>query len=139
MILLDTNVVSEPMRPLPDVRVMAWLDGLDADMVGIPAVVLAELHAGLEVMADGRRKEALRLGIERMANEVCRGLIISFDEAAARLYGRLTAERDRAGRPMGIADCQIAAIALANKAQLATRDGGFADCGIAIINPWMLP
>ena len=87
-------------------------------------------------MPDGRRKEDLRHAIDRLANDLYRGFIIAFDEEAARLYGRLMAQRDRAGRPIGIIDCQIAAIALANNAQLATRDSDLADCGIEIINPW---
>lgn len=136
MILLDTNVVSETMRPVPEPRVLQWLNGLDDETVCIPAVAIAELHYGLEAMPDGRRKEDLRHAIDRLANDLYRGFIIAFDEEAARLYGRLMAQRDRAGRPIGIIDCQIAAIALANNAQLATRDSDLADCGIEIINPW---
>lgn len=139
MIILDTNVVSEAMRPAPNPRVLDWLDDRDPAEIRIPAVVIGELHYGLEKMAEGHRREGLRIALERLANEVWEGSVIPFDEAAARFYGWLMARRDREGRPMGVPDCRIAAIALANDASLATRDGGFEGCGIEIINPWLLP
>lgn len=139
MILLDTNVVSEAMRPAPNQRVLDWLDGLDPAEIRIPAVTIGELHYGLERMAEGQRRDGMRIALERLANEVWEGSVVPFDEQAALHYGWLMARRDREGRPMGVVDCQIAAIALANDASLATRDGGFADCGIEIINPWNLP
>lgn len=138
MIIFDTNVVSELMRPIADPRVLAWVNGLDFWAIRIPAVVMAELHYGLEAMPGGRRKESVRAALDRVANERGGQTIIPFNEDAARAYGRLMADRDRAGRPMGVVDCQIAAIALANNARLATRDVDFAGCGIEIVNPWTL-
>ena len=136
MILLDTNVISETMRAVPDRHVLEWLDSLEEGAVGIPAVVMGELQYGVDLMPDGRRKEGLRLALERLAGELYRGCIIPFDQDAARHYGRLMARRELSGRQMKILDAQIAAIALANGAQLATRDGDFAECGIGLINPW---
>jgi hypothetical protein len=136
MILLDTNVMSELMRPVPDPRVLLWVNSLDFGAIHVPAIVMAELYYGLECMPGGRRKESVRAALDRVANEVGNQAILPFGEDAARAYGRLMAGRDRAGRPMGIVDAQVAAIALANNAQLATRDGDFADCGIEIVNPW---
>jgi toxin FitB len=136
MILLDTSVVLAAMGTAPDPRVLAWLDSHDPEVFGIPAVVLAELHHGLQRAVDSERKHVLLPGFHKLAREVCRGAIIPFDEKAALVFGRLMAERDRARRPMGIAACQIAAIALANSARLATQDGDFADCGIVLIDPW---
>jgi toxin FitB len=137
MILLDTNVVSETMRAVPDQRVLDWLDGLDEGEAGIPSVVLAELYYGLDLMPDGRRKEGIRLALEELANDLYRDRIVPFDDIAARHYGQLMARRELGGRQMRILDAQIAAIALANNASLATRDGDFADCGIEIVNPWL--
>jgi predicted nucleic acid-binding protein len=136
MILLDTNVVSETMRAIPDQRVLHWLDSLDEREAGIPSVVLAELYYGLNLMADGRRKEGIRLALDSLANDLYQGRIVPFDNIAARHYGQLMAGRELSGRQMRILDAQIAAIALANNAQLATRDSDFAHCGIEIINPW---
>ena len=139
MILLDTTVVLEAMRTAPDPRVLGWLDSHDPETFGIPAVVLAELHYGLQLTVEGQRKHVLLPGFFKMANEVCHGAVLPFDEKAARIFGRLMAERDRIARPMCIAACQIAAIALANNARLATQDGNFADCGIVLIDPWAEP
>jgi toxin FitB len=136
MILLDTNVISETMRRTPDRRVLDWLDSLDEGQVGIPSVVLAELYYGVDVMAAGRRQADLREALDHLANELYRDRIISFDDAAAQHYGHLMASRERAGRQLRILDGQIAAIALAHAASLATRDGDFAGSGVEIINPW---
>ena len=138
MILLDTNVISETMRAAPDARVMTWLHRQPPHDLGMPVVVLAELHYGAERLDEGRRKEGYRVALRHVAEVVFSGRVVPFDTEAARLFGVLMASRHRAGRPMGIADGQIAAIALANNARLATRDGDFADCGIEIINPWTL-
>ncbi len=137
MILLDTNVLSETMRAAPEPAVLRWLDAQPGDTLAIPAIALAELHFGVEKLDDGRRKEGYRAALRHMIEEIFRGRVVPFGVEAAIGYGHLMADRRRAGRPMGLADGQIAAIALAHQAQLATRNiADFLHCGIDLINPW---
>ncbi len=137
MIILDTNIVSEGLRPRPDDRFVAWLDAQQASDVYICAPVLAELFFGLERLAEGARKSHLRAAIDRIQNDLFRDRILPFDIGAASQYGRLVAHRERIGRPIQQMDAVIAAISLSNQATLATRNTqDFADLGLVVVNPF---
>jgi toxin FitB len=137
MILLDTNVVSENLRPRPASAVLAWIDAQPAVSLYICTPVLAELRFGVERLEPGRRQTKLQAAIERIENSIFGGRILPFDAAAAAEYGRLVARRERIGRRIELMDALIAAIALTQGADLATRDvGDFANLGIKLINPF---
>lgn len=137
MIVLDTNVASELSKANPDVSVLAWLARQSPPDLYLTAVSEAELGYGLAKLPDGRRRNAVAAGNDRVINEILEGRVLSFDRDAAWHYAEIRAHRERIGRPIGEMDCMIAAIARANGAAVATRDaGGFADCGIQAINPW---
>lgn len=136
MIVLDTSVISEIFRPRPDVRVVAWLESLTAD-VAITAVTLAGL-AAVRRLPDGRRKKDLAARIEA-AVELYRDdrSVLSFDVAAAEQYADILGVRETAGLPISTADAQIAAICRARNATCATRDlTGFAHTGVELVDPW---
>jgi predicted nucleic acid-binding protein len=137
MILLDTNVISELMKPRPEPAVSRWLEGIPRDECWTSSVVVAELLSGIESMPSGRRQRALREAVEGMIAEDFSGRIFSFDLDSARRYGQILSARQRIGRPISQMDAQIAAIAQAHKATLATRNTcDFEDCGIELVNPW---
>jgi toxin FitB len=137
MILLDTNVISETMRDRPDPHVRAWLRGLPRAEVWTSSIVFAELLAGIELMPSGRRQKGLRQAVEEMLVEDFRGQVLTFNLPAARHYAQVMAKRKRIGRPIRELDAQIASVALANGATLATRDvRDFAGCDLDLINPW---
>jgi toxin FitB len=139
MILLDTNVVSEQLRPRPNPTVLGWIDAQPASTVYICAPVLAELRFGAERLEPGRIQTNLRAAIDRIEGSLFRGRILQFDAAAAAEYGRLVAKRERIGRRIELLDALIAAIALTQRADLATRDvSGFTELGIKLINPFEL-
>ena len=122
MIVLDTNVVSNLMRRDPDATVVAWLDGLPAESVWTTAITVFEVRLGLELLAAGRRRKLLEDAFAKALAEDFEGRVLSFDETAALAAGRLAAERQRSGRSVEIRDIQIAGIATARKAILATRN-----------------
>ncbi|TCS98720.1 hypothetical protein EDC36_104144 [Tepidimonas ignava] len=138
MNLLDTNVLSEFMRPQPAEAVVAWLDRLPADQVWISAISVAEIQLGLALIPAGKRQAALALAAQAMFAEDFAGRCLPFDERAALHYAAIVAQRTRAGRPISTEDAQIAAIALAHGLTLATRNvSDFAGIdGLAVINPW---
>jgi toxin FitB len=140
MILVDTNIVSEAMKLQPDRAVTAWMNAQVWDAIYLCTPVLAELRYGIERLARGRRKDLLAAGLDRVENELYHGRILSFDQAAAANYGRLTVSREQQGRRMEQMDALIAAIALTHGAIIATRDvGDFADLGLEVINPFVSP
>ena len=137
MILLDTNILSELMRPTPEVAVEQWLADQPAASVFISAITEAELRYGLALMPPGKRRSALAVEIENMLGEDFSGRILPFDSPAAVAFAEIAAECRRAGRPISQPDAQIAAIARSRGAALATRDvPDFEGCGVEIINPW---
>jgi len=137
MILLDTNVVSENLRPQPSAIVVAWIDAQSANELYLCTPVLAELRFGVERLAPGRRRTNLQAAIDRIENSYFRGRILPLDIAASAAYGRIAATRERMGRRIEQMDALIAAIALAQRAPLATRDiGHFSDLGLDLINPF---
>ena len=137
MIILDTNVVSELLRPEPAAQVEAWLAAQDGAMVFFTSVGEAELRYGLAILPAGRRHAALSKTIEAILEEDFRDRILSFDRAAALAYAAIASGRRAAGRPISQFDCQIAAIARTSEAAVATRNtGDFEGCGITVIDPW---
>ncbi|MEI9804661.1 MAG: type II toxin-antitoxin system VapC family toxin [Pseudolabrys sp.] len=135
--MLDTNVVSELWRPRPDHAVRFWLDTQEPHALFICTPVLAELHFGAERLAKGKRKEILHGLITQVEVSGFKERILPFDMASASTFGRIGAQRERAGRRMEPVDAMIAAIALTNGLKLATRDtSGFADIGLEVVNPF---
>ena len=137
MILIDTNVVSELMRSAPAPAVLEWFARQEAARLFLSAVSEAELRAGAAYLPAGRRREGLTAAIDAMVAEDFNGRILPFDSAAAKSYAVVAAARRAAGQPIAEADCQIAAIALANGAAVATRNvADFLGCGIEVVDPW---
>ncbi len=136
MILLDTNVVSEGLRPRPDPNVSQWLDAQRPADLFLSMPVIAELHYGTELLPAGTRRIHLELTIRRI-EEAFADRTLPFDRAAAHEYGRIIAYRDKLGRAAGTMDGLIAAIAKVHGARVATRDSrGFDDIGLEIVNPF---
>ena len=137
MIVLDTNVISELMRPQPHPQVLAWVDGLDPARVAITAMNEAEILYGIARLPDGRRKQGLQQNWDELLAEIFAGRVWPFSSEAAHWYADLLSARERLARPMATVDAVIAATVLAHGAQLATRDlAHFADLGLDLINPW---
>lgn len=137
MILLDTNVVSELIRPTPDPRVEMWLSRQIASSIFLSAISEAELRYGVALLPMGRRRDRLTAEIENMLQEDFAGRLLPFDREAARAYAEIGVVRRAAGLPVHHADCQIAAIARSRNAGIATRNvKDFEGCGIDVINPW---
>jgi hypothetical protein len=137
VIVLDTNVISELVRPQPDRRVLGWLDRYPRVEVYLTAITAAELRYGVARLADGRRKSELAERVRRLTKEHFARRVLPFDDEAASHYARLVASREAQGRPIGLADAQIAAICLCHGAALATRNTkDFVHIDVGIVNPW---
>lgn len=137
MIILDTNVLSELLRPVPAAHVEAWLSAQDGEMIYFTSVGEAELRYGLAILPTGKRQSSLATAIDEILEADFRDRILTFNRAAAHAYAAIAAERRAAGRPISQFDCQIAAIARANACAVATRNTrDFEGCGISVINPW---
>jgi toxin FitB len=137
VIVLDTNVVSELMRQTPEPGVVSWVDSFSAADVLVTAVTAAELMYGVARLPDGHRKRELHTKVEGLLTDDFRDQILPFDAPAATHYAEIVAGRERAGRPISMADAQIAAICRNWSAGLATRNvDDFADTGIDAVNPW---
>ena len=137
MIILDTNVISELACTDPEPNVVNWLDSLPAAEVATTAVTATELLYGVARLPDGRRKASLAETIDALIREEFRDRVEPFDGRAAEQYATVVVGRERKGRPIGMADAQIAAICRVRSAALATRNtSDFTDTGIDLINPW---
>jgi predicted nucleic acid-binding protein len=137
MTILDTNVVSEVMKPTPSPNLTAWLSGQRLDELFITAITVAETLYGIGLLPKGKRRDALLREADSAFTDDFAGRILVYDESAARIFALISAARRSQGRPIGIHDAQIAAIARANNAALATRDvGDFESCGVKLVNPW---
>lgn len=136
MILLDTNVLSELTRAVPESKVVEWLEANEA-LLALPSIALAELRYGIARLPTGRRRASL-LAFWSKTRDRFAGRIYSFDERAAEAYGDLAAAAERAGRRVNVADGQIAAIAKVHRMSVATRDeGDFRASGVPVVNPWI--
>ena len=137
MIVLDTSVVSELMRPDPSSNVVDWVAGQAVPRLHLSTISEAELRYGMEILPAGERRTRLLDEVEGMLSEDFAGRILPFDSAAAHAYAVIAAARRAAGRPINHADCQIAAIARCRGASVATRDvADFEGSGIDLIDPW---
>ncbi|TPI44106.1 type II toxin-antitoxin system VapC family toxin [Mesorhizobium sp. B2-9-1] len=136
MILLDTNVVSEVMRPQPNAAVLAWMDEQVAETFYLSSITLAEVLFGIEAMPAGRRKNALAetfAGICAIFDQ----RILAFDAEAACRYAGLAVRARAAGKGFTVPDGYMAAIAAAKGFQVASRDAApFYAAGVSVINPW---
>jgi toxin FitB len=137
VIVLDTNVVSELMQKAPEPRVVSWVDRFSASDVLVTAVTAAELMYGVARLPEGRRKRELHIRVEELLTEDFEDQILPFDAPAATHYAEIVSSRERAGRPISMADAQIAAICRNWSAALATRNvDDFVDTGVDALNPW---
>jgi predicted nucleic acid-binding protein len=137
VIVIDTNVVSELMRPAPAQAVLDWFAGRKAGELYLTAINAAELWAGVAILPAGRRRDLLHAAVDAMIAEDFAGRVLPFDSAAARAYAGIVAGRRTAGLAVREADCQIAAIARAAGAAVATRNvGDFRETGVRVLNPW---
>lgn len=140
MILLDTNVVAEPLRARPDSRVIAWLDRQVAETLYLTATSLAELVVGLELLPVGRRRKALERALIDLMAELFAARVLPFDDRAAQKYAGIVARARAAGTTLSVGDAQIAAIAEQHGFTVATRDSApFLAAGVAVVNPWDAP
>lgn len=137
MIILDTNVVSVTLRPVPSDAVRAWLDAQDDEALFLCAPVLAEMRFGVERLAVGAKQRWLREEVDRLEHQEFSRRVLPFDAASAAIYGRIAAVRERSGRPLGVLDGMIAAIAIQHKAVVATRDTrDFALPDLTVVDPF---
>lgn len=137
MIVLDTNVISELIRQVPDDRVVTWLDSFPVGDVFITAVTAAELQYGVARLPDGRRKTTLMTTVAELLAEEFHDQVLPFGVHAAAHYVDIAAARERQGLPISMADAQIAAICRCHDAELATRNvKDFADTGVSVRDPW---
>jgi toxin FitB len=138
MILLDTNVVSEAMRPKPDALVLRWLDQQARSSLYLCSTVWSELLTGLEIMPHSKRKTGLRESLAAFRPGLIETAILPFDEQAAVFYAKLVAQAQSKGIQISVGDAQIAAIALQHGMTVATRDTTpFLAAGAKVINPWL--
>lgn len=138
MIVLDTNVVSEAMKPRGDSSVREWLDQQIAETLYLSATSLSELLAGIEILPAGKRREALSAGLIEIIERLFVDRILPFDREAATICAKLIGRARAAGRAISFADGQIAAIATMRQFAVATRDTSpFEAVGVKIIDPWI--
>lgn len=137
MIVLDTNVISALMRRAPEPAVVRWLDDAPAESLWITSVTVFEVRFGLDLLVAGRRRRQLEDAFVRAIEEDFENRVLDFDRAAAEAAASIAARERRAGRTIEIRDVQIAGIAFARKATLATRNvRHFDGLGVALVNPW---
>jgi toxin FitB len=138
MVILDTNVVSDLMRPTASQAVLNWLSQRPSQELYTTTVTVAEIFYGIELVPDGKRRGELLAGAERMFTKVLLGRIFAFEDQAAQAFAQIASARRKRGRPMAEFDAQIAAIASVHDAVLATRNtADFEGCGVRLLNPWL--
>ncbi|NBC66634.1 MAG: PIN domain-containing protein [Bacteroidetes bacterium] len=139
MNLLDTNVLSELMRAKPDNHVAAWISSRPVSSLFISTITQAEILYGIALLHDGTRKKGLYQAAINMFNEDFHERILPFDSLAAKEYAQIASKRRNSGQPISQFDAQIAAIARSRGAGVVTRnDSDFMNCGIEVINPWIV-
>jgi hypothetical protein len=137
VILLDTNVLSALMRERPDPVVVDWLDSQAPESIWTTAVTVFEIRLGIELLSPSRRRRAVEAAFDAMLRDDLSGRIAAFDSVAAEEAATLAARRQRRGRPVDLRDTQIAGIALARRADLATRNvQHFDGLNVNLVNPW---
>lgn len=137
MIILDTNVISEPLRPAPDEAVVRWLDAQAAETLYLTAINTAELWAGVARLPHGTRRHALETSLDALLRRLFGARRLPFDDAAARAHADIVGRTERTGVSPSLADGMIAAIACVHGFAVATRDTSpFAAAGVATVDPW---
>ncbi|MDR8075089.1 type II toxin-antitoxin system VapC family toxin [Burkholderia cenocepacia] len=137
MILVDTNVISEPLRREPNAAVIEWLDAQNVETLFLAAISLAEMRFGVAALPEGRRRDWLEQSIEQRVVPLFRGRVLPFDDAASKAYASLRAKARGTGNAMASADGFIAATAAAKGLIVATRDvAPFEAAGLRVIDPW---
>jgi len=137
VIVLDTHVVSELVRPSPNRSVVEWVDEHDSSELVLTALTAAELRAGVALLPEGRRGDELGMRIESLLVETFAGYVLAFDVGSSAYYAEVLAVRTRGGRPITTFDAQIAAVCRQYDSVLATRNTtDFTDTGIQLVNPW---
>ena len=134
--LLDTNVVSEWVKPQPNAAVIAWLDEVDEDRVFLSVVTLTELSYGIKRLAAGKRRKRLEDWLEHELTLRFEGRILDIDQTVANACGELLAEREAAGRPFGAMDAYLAATAQVHRLILVTRNDSDFEGTVRYLNPW---
>ncbi len=138
MILLDTNVISEPLRAAPAAEVGAWIDAQPLETLFLSAITVAELRAGVALLPAGKRRSGLQDSLETQVLPLFAGRVLAFDVGCTQAYEGLMAKARALGQAIASADGYIAAIAAAHGLAVATRDtGSFKAAGVAVINPWL--
>lgn len=137
MIVLDTNVLSEVLRPAPEPRVLDWMANQPRASLFTTAVTRGELFYGVRLLPDGQRRQDLLAALQAVIEEDFAGQVLSFDADAADAYAQIAASRKKTGRPISQFDAMIAGMAQSRGAGLATHNvKDFMDCGIKVIDPW---
>lgn len=137
MIVLDTNVLSEALRPSPSGGVLRWLAAQEPMEIFITTITQAEVLYGVEALPAGKRRTRLRDAIEKVFSEEFQGRVLSFCEESARVFAKIVSSREAMGRPISQFDAMIAAISRSRRAAVATRNiSDFEHCGVRVINPW---
>ncbi len=137
MIILDTNVLSETLRPAPDAKVLAWLEGRPRISLFTTAITRAELLYRVRLLPESQRKTRLLDAVFRIFDVDMEGQVLGFDGEAADAYSEIAAARKAAGIPISQFDAMIAAITRSRGARLATRNvKDFVGCDIELIDPW---
>ena len=137
MIVLDTNVLSEALRPAPEPSVLDWLANQPRASLFITTVTQAEILYGIRLLADGERRRGLWEAAKKIFDADFADQVLSFDSEAADMYAEIAASRRTMGKPISQFDTMIVAMARSRGASLATRDAkDFEDCGVDVINPW---
>lgn len=137
MVVIDTNVVSELMRAEPSAEVLDWMDDRQPRELYVTAVTEAEVRTGIALLPEGRRRRGLAEACERAFGSLFAGRVLPFDSDAAGAYAEIAAARRVLGRPVSLADGQIAAIARSRRMAVATRNiRDFQDMGIGVLDPW---
>lgn len=135
--LLDTNLISEWIKPNPNAGVVSWLASADEDRIYVSVVTLAELRHGIERLATGQRRKRLNEWLEDELPQRFGDRVLPIDAAVADSWGRIVARRETLGRPIGAMDALIAATAQVHDLTLATRNEAEFDSAVtAMVNPW---
>jgi len=137
MIVLDTNIISEMMKETPSTKVLAWIDQQEVTQLFLTTITVAEISYGIQALPKGNRRRRIEDAFNKAITVAFKHRLLFFDEPAAHQYGKIMGCRKELGRPLSILDGQIAAIALAQGAIVATRNiRDLADCGLDLINPF---
>jgi len=137
MILLDTNVMSEPLRQAPEPKVIDWIDAQPMDTLFLSAITVAELRSGVAMLPAGKRRSGLQEALEKRVMPLFAGRVLSFDLACTQAYAALMAKARATGLAIAAADAFIASIAMTHGFTVATRDTRpFTGAGVSVINPW---